>query len=99
LGRITAWDERKLSMILGKVIGTVVSTRKDDSLVGYKFLIIEVQNPMTGKATEALVAVDTVGAGIGESVLIATGSAARATIAETAPIDAAVIGIIDNVDY
>lgn len=86
-------------MILGKVIGTVVSTRKDEALVGYKLLIVEVQNPKTGVATEALVAVDTVGAGIGEEVLVATGSAARATISGDAPIDAAVIGIIDTVDY
>jgi ethanolamine utilization protein EutN len=98
-GKINRLVERKLAMILGKVIGTVVSTRKDDALIGYKLLIVEVQNPMTGKATEALVAVDTVGAGIGEEVLVATGSAARAMIAETAPIDAAVIGIIDTVDY
>lgn len=80
-------------MKIGKVIGTVVSTRKDEALVGFKLLVIEADE--TG---ERLVAIDTVGAGVGERVLVATGSAARVTLAVHAPVDATVVGIIDTVN-
>lgn len=79
-------------MIIGKVVGSVVSTRKNENLVGSKFMIIE---PQDGGKT--FVAVDNVGAGIGENVLVATGSAARIGCGHnTAPIDAAIVGIIDD---
>ncbi|MBR5155364.1 MAG: EutN/CcmL family microcompartment protein [Clostridia bacterium] len=78
-------------MIIGKVIGSVVSTRKNESLVGSKFMIVE---PTEGKK-EKLIAVDNIGAGIGEYVLVALGSAARVG-KENAPIDAAIVGIIDD---
>jgi ethanolamine utilization protein EutN len=86
-------------MILGKVVGTVVSTRKDEALVGYKLLIVQAHNPLTGEDTEQLVAVDTVGAGIGEQVLVTRGSAARVTLPDTPPTDAAIVGIVDYVDF
>lgn len=82
-------------MIIGKVVGSVVSTRKNEKLVGSKFMIVETC-ACTGECRR-IVAVDDVGAGIGEMVLVATGSAARIGCdCENAPIDAAIVGIIDS---
>ena len=82
-------------MLVGKIIGSVVSTRKNEKLIGSKFMIVETVCE-TGKS-ERLVAVDNVGAGIGEMVLVATGSAARIGCDQPdAPIDAAIVGIIDS---
>lgn len=79
----------------GIVIGNVVSTRKQETLVGYKFL--EVKIIENGKETDQyLIAVDTVGAGIGETVLITRGSGARLALrSPDTPVDAAVVGIVD----
>ena len=82
-------------MLIGKIVGSVVSTRKNEKLVGSKFMIVSIENDM-GDAKK-IVAVDNVGAGIGEYVLVATGSAARIGCDHaTAPIDAAIVGIIDS---
>lgn len=81
-------------MIVGKVIGTVVATRKCDNLVGSKFLVIESAGKMSTE--KRLVAVDKVGAGIGDCVLITLGSAARIGSKHDVSIDAAIVGIIDN---
>ena len=82
-------------MIIGKVVGSVVSTDKDPKLVGCKFMIVE--SLASTWCAKRIVAVDDVGAGIGEKVLVATGSAARLGCADqTAPVDAAIVGIIDN---
>jgi ethanolamine utilization protein EutN len=89
---------RGIGMIIGKVVGSVVSTRKNENLVGNKFMIIE---PVSKAKcpTGQLVAIDNIGAGIGEYVLVAWGSAARIGCGmEQAPIDAAIVGIIDNPD-
>jgi ethanolamine utilization protein EutN len=84
-------------MIIGKVIGSIVSTRKQDNLVGNKFMVIEPINMMNG-AHNKLVAIDNIGAGIGEYVLVAQGSAARIGCGlPDAPIDAAIVGIIDDI--
>ncbi|MBQ7975987.1 MAG: EutN/CcmL family microcompartment protein [Clostridia bacterium] len=81
-------------MLVGKVVGSIVSTRKTENLVGNKFMIVE---PVSSMANGRFVAVDNIGAGIGEYVLVATGSAARiGTGAEKAPVDAAIVGIVDN---
>lgn len=81
-------------MIVGKVISTVVSTRKHDALVGSKFLVVEV---VKGMGAEHLVAVDTVGAGFGDHVLVTLGSSARkALFNEDAPVDGAIVGILDE---
>ena len=82
-------------MLIGKVVGSVVSTRKCDNLVGNKFMIVE---PIPSfKIDNRIVAVDKVGAGIGELVLVAQGSAARIGCGDDrAPIDAAIVGIIDD---
>ena len=83
-------------MIIGKVTGSIVSTRKQDNLVGNKFMVIEPINVMDGERKQ-LVAIDNIGAGIGEYVLVATGSAARIGCDMTdAPVDAAIVGIIDE---
>lgn len=83
-------------MIVGKVVGTVVSTRKNENLIGCKFMVIE---PVTkfGGSNKQIVAIDNIGAGIGETVLVAQGSAARigCNMAE-APVDAAIVGIVDD---
>lgn len=84
-------------MIVGKVTGSIVSTRKQDNLIGNKFMIIEPISIMNGDNRQ-LVAIDNIGAGIGEYVLVATGSAARIGCGvPDAPIDAAIVGIIDDI--
>ena len=82
-------------MIVGKVVGSIVSTRKNEDIVGFKILEIQlVKNQV--KTDEYIVAVDSVGAGIGENVLITTGSGARLALNNPAtPVDAVVVGIID----
>ena len=63
-------------MLAGKVVGSIVATRKNEKLVGNKFMIVEIMDSMRAKE-EQLIAVDNIGAGIGEYVLVAQGSAAR----------------------
>ena len=83
-------------MIVGKVIGSIVSTRKNENLVGNKFMLVEPIEEI-GDSSNRIVAVDNIGAGIGEMVLVALGSAARIGCGmETAPIDAAIVGIVDD---
>ena len=83
-------------MLAGKVVGSVVSTRKNDKLIGNKFMIVEVVNKMRANEQQ-LIAVDNIGAGIGEYVLVAQGSAARIGCdMPDAPVDAAIVGIIDD---
>lgn len=83
-------------MIIGKVVGSLFSTRKSDKLVGNKFMIVE--SAMAARGTKGrLVAIDTIGAGIGEYVLVAQGSAARIGCGMAdAPVDAVIVGIIDE---
>ena len=84
-------------MIIGKVVGTVISTRKNANLVGNKFLIVQPIDEYGFDGKSRLVAVDNVGAGVGEIVLVALGSAARIGCnMEKAPVDAAIIGIVDD---
>ena len=83
-------------MLKGIIIGNIVSTRKQDALIGSKFMIVEVLGRMRAK-DQQLIAVDNVGAGIGEYVLVAQGSAARVGCdVKDAPVDAAIVGIIDD---
>lgn len=88
-------------MLLGKVIGNVVSTRKDDKLVGYKLLIVQQLDQRGIPIRYPMVAVDTVGAGVGELVLLSTGSSARFSSGERkeSPIDLSIVGIIDYIEY
>lgn len=83
-------------MLAGKVVGSVVATRKNEKLIGNKFMIVEVVDKMRA-AKQQLIAVDNIGAGIGEYVLVAQGSAARIGCdMQDAPVDAAIVGIIDD---
>ncbi len=83
-------------MIIGKIVGNVVSTKKNENLTGGKFLVVEVYSSMANDKRK-MVAVDNVGAGMGDIVLVAQGSAARlACQDEKLPIDAAVVGIVDT---
>ncbi len=86
-------------MILGKVIGTVWSTRKDENLVGAKFLIVRQLNLDYTPKENFIVAMDSVGAGVGEVVLCAQGSSARQTVlTKNKPIDAVIMAIVDKLD-
>ncbi len=86
-------------MVLGKVIGTVWSTRKDEKLVGSKFLIVKELDLEYKPKNNFIVAVDSVGAGVGETVLYATGSSARATVqTKDKPVDAVIMAIVDKLD-
>lgn len=83
-------------MLIGKVVGSVISTRKNEQLVGNKFMIVEITDRMS-KSAGQIVAIDNIGAGIGDFVLVVQGSAARkACKNESVPVDAAVVGIIDD---
>lgn len=86
-------------MLLGKVIGTVVSTRKEATLEGSRLLLVRGVD-VTGKATGSLVvAVDAVGAGVTELVLYASGSSARQTEAtKDRPVDATIMAIVDTLE-
>ena len=86
---------RDESMVIGTVVGSIVATRKNERLVGQKLLIVRPLENMEEKGE--FVAIDNVGAGIGETVLIARGSAARVGCdLEKAPVDAAIVGIVDE---
>lgn len=93
-------------MLLGKVVSNVWSTRKEESLTGIKFMIVEILETLPDleedekkdrrRARRVIVAADLVGAGIGEKVLVSEGSSARRIPGlQDAPVDAAVVGIID----
>ena len=86
-------------MLLAKVVGTVVATRKDPRLVANKLMVARPIDPRGKAEGSYLVAVDTVDAGVGETVLIVSGSSARmASGLKDCPVDAAIVGIIDTVD-
>lgn len=85
-------------MIIGKVVGNVWATKKDERLNGLKLLVVEPATKCEGESGP-FVAVDVVGAGIGEDVLVVKGSPARAALPSgNAPVDATVVGIIDTVE-
>jgi microcompartment protein CcmK/EutM len=86
-------------VILGKVIGTVVSTRKEPELSGLKLLLVKACD-VDGKPGGAIVvAADAVGAGVGEIVLFAAGSSARQTVVtKDRPVDATIMAIVDSVE-
>jgi ethanolamine utilization protein EutN len=86
-------------MIIGNVVGNVWATRKNDSLTGLKLMIVQRLDVCLDEEKESFVAADLVGAGIGERVLVATGSAARQSAEmQNTLVDATIIGIIDEVD-
>jgi len=86
-------------MYIANVVGTVVSTRKNDHLVGTKILIVQPLNIRLEPEGPCEIAVDSVGAGVGETVLISTGSSASKVFdGATSPIDRAIVGIIDSIE-
>tara|TARA_B100000579_G_scaffold50985_1_gene35508 strand:- start:209 stop:508 length:300 start_codon:yes stop_codon:yes gene_type:complete len=86
-------------MLLGKIAGTVVATRKEPELEGLRFLMVHELDTDTNPTGKMVVAVDSVGAGIGEVVLYASGSSARQTIAtRDRPVDATIMAIVDLVE-
>jgi len=86
-------------LFLGKVIGTVWSTKKDENLVGAKFLIVRELDLKLKEKERFVVAVDSVGAGDGEVVLVASGSSSRMTlITKDKPVDAVIMAIVDKLD-
>jgi microcompartment protein CcmK/EutM len=85
-------------MILARIVGTVVSTRKDPRLEGKKLLVVKPVSPDGKEESGYLVAVDTVSAGFRETVLVVSGSSARnAAECKDRPVDAAIVGIVDTV--
>ena len=84
-------------MLLAKVVGTLVATRKDPKLDGLKFLVLRQVNPETLKEGGYVVANDAVGCGVGEYVLYASGSSARQTeVTKERPCDAVIMAIVDT---
>ncbi len=84
-------------MLLARVVGTVVATRKDDRLQGRKLLVCRPVAPDGTVDGGYVVAVDTVGAGYQEMVLLVSGSSARMAGGKESPVDSAVVGIVDEV--
>jgi ethanolamine utilization protein EutN len=86
-------------MIIARILGTVVATQKDERLRGKKLLLVRPLNLDGTDASGYTVAVDTVGAGFHERVLVVAGSSARlAEGLKDTPVDAAIVGVIDTVD-
>jgi microcompartment protein CcmK/EutM len=86
-------------MILGRVIGTVWATRKDEQTVGMKFQIVGEVGLDYSPTDKFVVAVDSVGAGVGEIVLVAQGSSGRQTeLTRNKPVDAVIMAIVDKLD-
>ena len=86
-------------MLLGKIVGTVWATRKDEKLNGLKLLVVRHIETDYSLRKSYVVAADTVGAGVGEIVMLTTGSSARQSkLTEGKPVDAVISGIIDKLD-
>jgi len=86
-------------MLIGKVIGSVVATRKDEKLENQKLLLVQVHDHRNEPRDQYVVAVDAVGAGMDEMVLYATGSSARQTSrTENRPCDAVIMAVVDSWD-
>jgi microcompartment protein CcmK/EutM len=86
-------------LTLGKVIGTVWATRKDENLVGLKFQVVRFIDTDYKDKDQFTIAVDSVQAGVGDVVLLATGSSARQTsITKNRPVDSVIMAIVDKLD-
>ena len=84
-------------MKIGRVINNIWATRKEESLVGLKLMIVQYLDADNKPTPEVVVAADFIGAGIGEKVLVAAGSSARQTGGlDHVPIDAVIVGIVDE---
>lgn len=86
-------------MLLARVVGTVVATRKDEKLTGAKLLVVRAVDPKGKDEAGYVVAVDTVDAGYSDKVLVVSGSSARmASGLKDCPVDAAIVGVVDTVE-
>ncbi len=86
-------------MVIGKVTGSIFSTRKTESLIGSKFMVVSLQKSGSNKP-EYVVAVDNLGAGINDTVLVTMGDSARYGCPDiNVPVDAVIVGIIDQSNY
>jgi len=86
-------------MKLTKVVGTIVATQKQEKLEGRKLLVVEDVDAQANPKGTYTVAVDTIGAGVGDVVLTVAGSSARQTdLTRDCPVDASVVGIVDSVE-
>lgn len=86
-------------MLLGRVVGTVWATRLDPTLDSLKFLVVRALRPDGRPADSFVVAVDAVGAGMGETVLVAQGSSGRQTeVTRNRPVDAVIMAIVDGIE-
>ncbi|SHJ73078.1 ethanolamine utilization protein EutN [Geosporobacter subterraneus DSM 17957] len=86
-------------MYLAKIVGNVIATRKDEALIGSKILIVQPINGKYESIGNEEVAIDSVGAGVGEIVIVSKGSSARVVSGkEKSPVDAAIIGIVDSME-
>lgn len=86
-------------MEVGRVVGNLWATRKDERLNGQKFLLIKLLESKTKERPGIMVAVDSAGAGVGDMVLVTRGGSARYAVADqSAPIDAAIVGVIDTIE-
>ena len=86
-------------MLMGKVVGTIVATQKDEGMVGFKLLVVQNLDLEMKLTKTYTVAVDAIGAGLDEVVIVVQGSSARLTDpTRNKPVDAAIICIVDNID-
>ncbi len=86
-------------MLIGKVVGTVVATRKEQELEGIKLLLVRGQDLENKPTSTLVVAADAIGAGVGEVVLYASGSSARQTqVTKDRPVDATIMAIVDQIE-
>jgi microcompartment protein CcmK/EutM len=86
-------------MLIGKVVGTVIATRKEDELEGLKFLLVRGLDLEGAPTSTLIVAADAIGAGVGEVVLYASGSSARQTkVTKDRPVDATIMAIVDEIE-
>jgi ethanolamine utilization protein EutN/carbon dioxide concentrating mechanism protein CcmL len=84
-------------MLLGKVVGTLVASRKDEKLEGFKFLVVKRINIENQETGDYVIAADAVQAGIGDVVMYATGSSARQTVVtDKKPCDAVIMAVVDT---
>lgn len=98
MGNFVSWKGKGIKVRLAKITGTVVATRKDETLTGYKLMIVRRIDSQGNFIDSEEVAVDYVGAGVGETVLIGQGSSVRVDKKKReAVIDMAIIGIVDTV--
>lgn len=86
-------------MVVGEVVGNLWATKKDEKLSGLKFLVVRKLDYKGKKTDNVMVAVDSVGAGIGDQVLIVAGSSARVNLGDkNIPVDATIVGIVDSLE-